>query len=215
MKLPIHLALFIGILTLIGTNFEQGGHSKMAKAQAQALRKLLNKLDISEVVLVPYSMGGPVAVELAEMMGEAVKAIIYAEGNVDFGDCFFSDWIIKRNTYDAWVEIGFDKLHDRYKRDPSMASYVVSFGKAGAVSMYKSSEDLVEVSMKDDIKDRLVALNIPVLAVFGEKNKGRFTSEEKLGEVFPLVFIPEAEHSMMVDNPDAYYRELGAFLEKI
>lgn len=185
------------------------------KAQAQALKMLLDKLEISDVVLVPHSMGGPVAVELAEMMGDSVKAIVYAEGNVDFGDCFFSDWIIKRNTYDAGVEIGFDKLHDRYKRDPTMANYAISFGKAGAVSTYKSSEDLVEVSMKDDIKDRLVALKIPVLAVFGEKNKGRFTSEEKLGEVFPLVFIPDAEHSMMVDNPDAYYLELGAFLEKI
>ena len=54
-----------------------------------------------------------------------------------------------------------------------------------------------------------------MLAVYGEKNRGKFTSENKLGEAFPLVFIPDAAHSMMVDNPNAYYSEVSRFIEKI
>jgi pimeloyl-ACP methyl ester carboxylesterase len=191
------------------------GFSYTMKAQAEALKKLIKQLGIGDVVLIPHSMGGPVAVELAEMLGSKVKGLVYAEGNLDFGDCFFSNWIITKYTYDEWANEAFTKLLERYKQDPQQAGYVISFGKAGAVSTYKSSEDLVAVSKKDDIKDRLAALGVPVLAVFGEKNRGKFSSEKKLSEVFPLVFIPDAAHSMMVDNPDAYYSEVALFIEKI
>ncbi|MCW4011480.1 MAG: alpha/beta hydrolase [Candidatus Bathyarchaeota archaeon] len=185
------------------------------KEQAEMLLKLLDKLGINEVVLVPHSMGGPVAIDLAEMMGSRVKGIVYAEGNVDYNDCFFSNWIITKQTYDEWVGGVFNGILERYKQDPNQAKYVISFGKAGPVSTYRSSEDLVAVSKKDDIRDRLADLKIPVLAVFGEKNKGKFTSEAKMDEKFPLVFIPGAEHSMMVDNPDDYYREIARFVKSI
>ena len=179
------------------------------------LLKLIDKLGIKEVVLVPHSMGGPVALELAEMIENRVKGIVYAEGNVDFNDCFFSNWIITKHTYEEWVGGVFQGILERYKQDPEQANYVTSFSKAGPVSTYRSSEDLVMVSKKDDIRDRLAALKIPVLAVFCEKNKGKFTSEAKMAEKFPLVFIPDAEHSMMVDNPDDYYREIARFVKSI
>ncbi|MBD3172025.1 alpha/beta fold hydrolase [Candidatus Bathyarchaeota archaeon] len=191
------------------------GFNYAMKAQAEALLKLVNQLGVDEMVLVPHSMGGPVALELAEMTEDRVKGIIYAEGNVDFNDCFFSNWIITNHTYEEWVDEGFTRILERYRVNPDQAQYVVSFEKAGPVSTYRSSEDLVDVSKRDDIKDRLVELDIPVLAVFGEKNRGKFTSENKLGEAFPLVFIPDAAHSMMLDNPDEYYNEIANFVKSI
>jgi len=185
------------------------------KEQAEMLLKMIDKLGIKDVVLVPHSMGGPVAVELAEMMDDRVKGIVYAEGNVDFNDCFFSNWIITKHTYDEWVGGVFQGILERYRQDPKQAKYAIPFGKAKSVSTYLSSEDLVAVSKKDDIRDRLAALNVPVLAIFGEKNKGKFTSEAKMAEKFPLVFIPGAEHSMMVDNSDAYYHEIARFVKSI
>lgn len=198
-----------------GDSSNPEGFSYAMKAQAKALLKLVNHLGVDEMVLVPHSMGGPVALELAEMTEDRVKGIIYAEGNVDFNDCFFSNWIITKHTYEKWVDEGFIRILERYKANPDQAQYVSSFEKAGPVSTYRSSEDLVDVSKRDDIRDRLVELDIPVLAVFGEKNRGKFTSEDKLGEVFPLVFIQDAAHSMMLDNPDAYYHEVAKFVKKM
>ena len=198
-----------------GDSSHPEGFDYTMKAQAEKLLKLIDKLDIDEVVLVPHSMGGPVALNLAEFMGVRVKGIVYAEGNVDFNDFFGSNWIISNHTYDDWISERFNAILEGYKKNPEQAKYAISFSKAGPETIYRSSEDLVAVSKKDDIKDRLVALDVPVLAVYGEKNRGKFTSEAKLGEVFPLVFIPNAAHGMMVDNPDAYYREISLFLEKI
>ena len=198
-----------------GDSSNPEGFNYTMKEQAEMLLKLIEKLGIKDVVLVPHSMGGPVAVELAEMMDDRVKGIVYAEGNVDFNDCFSSNWIITKHTYDEWVGESFQGILERYKQDPDQAKYAVSFGKAGPVSTYLSSEDLIAVSKKDEIRDRLAALNVPVLAIFGEKNKGKFTSEAKMAEKFPLVFIPGAEHSMMTDNPDSYYHEIARFVKSI
>jgi len=198
-----------------GDSSNLGGFNYTMKEQAEMLLKMIDKLGIKDVVLVPHSMGGPVAVELAEMMDDRVKGIVYAEGNVDFNDCFFSNWIITKHTYDEWVGGVFQGILERYRQDPKQAKYAIPFGKAKSVSTYLSSEDLVAVSKKDDIRDRLAALNVPVLAIFGEKNKGKFTSEAKMAEKFPLVFIPGAEHSMMVDNSDAYYHEIARFVKSI
>lgn len=198
-----------------GDSSNLGGFNYTMKEQAEMLLKMIDKLGIKDVVLVPHSMGGPVAVELAEMMDDRVKGIVYAEGNVDFNDCFFSNWIITKHTYDEWVGGVFQGILERYRQDPKQAKYAIPFGKAKSVSTYLSSEDLVAVSKKDGIRDRLAALNVPVLAIFGEKNKGKFTSEAKMAEKFPLVFIPGAEHSMMVDNSDAYYHEIARFVKSI
>jgi pimeloyl-ACP methyl ester carboxylesterase len=77
--------------------------------------------------------------------------------------------------------------------------------------MYRSSEDLVKVSKADKLVGELKALKVPTLIVYGEKNKGLWTSEKKMGERFPLLFIPGAGHIMMVDNPAAFYGEVTKF----
>jgi pimeloyl-ACP methyl ester carboxylesterase len=97
-------------------------------------------------------------------------------------------------------------------KDPEQRFFTDMFKMAGPVTSYKASEKLVEVSKTDTLKDRLIDLGVPVLVVFGEENRGNFTSESKLGSVFPLVFIPEAGHAMMKDNPDAFFGEVIKFI---
>ncbi len=96
--------------------------------------------------------------------------------------------------------------------DPEQRLRADMLQMAGPVTLYKASEDLIAVSKADTLKDRLVDLGVPVLVVFGEENRGKFTSEGKLGSVFPLVFISEAGHAMMKDNPDAFYGKVIKFI---
>jgi len=181
--------------------------------QAKILHSLLNKLEIrGKLILIPHSMGGPICVSLAEMQGDRIAGIVYAEGNIDMGDCFFANWIISNHTYEEWIKEGFNRLIKQMMEDPEQRFLADMGQKAGPLTIYKESEDLVAVSKADTLKDRLVKLGVPVLVVFGEENRGKFTSEGKLGSVFPLAFIPEAGHSMMKDNPDAFYGEVIKFI---
>jgi pimeloyl-ACP methyl ester carboxylesterase len=184
--------------------------------QANILRDLLIKLEIKgKLILIAHSMGGPICVSLAEIQGDRIAGIVYAEGNIDFGDCFFTNWVISEHTYEEWIKEGFNNMLKQMMEDRRQRFFADIIQKAGPVTIYKASEELVAVSKADTLKDRLVDLGVPVLVVFGEENRGKFTSEGKLGSVFPLVFIPEAGHSMMKDNPDAFYWEVINFIETL
>lgn len=186
------------------------------REQAEALKLLMNGLGIiGDLVLIPHSMGGPIGIMLAEMLDSRVRGIVYAEGNIDLGDCFGSNRIITRYTFEEYKATGFRRDLDALRRNPANAGISYLQEKAGPVSMYMSSTDLVKVSREGTLANRLVNLKVPVVAVFGEKNKGLWTSEKKLGALFPLVFIAGAGHGMMLDNPDAFYGAVTEFINSL
>lgn len=183
--------------------------------QAKILYQLLERLSLkSNIILVAHSLGGPIAISLAELLSDRVVGLIYAEGNIDVGDCFFTKFVIDSFSLEKWEEIGFEQSLAEIRKDPDLADFAISFAKAGAITIYKSSEDLVRVSIEDTLLDRLTQLSIPILAIFGAKNKDKFSSEKKLQSKFPIQYIPEAGHGMMVDNPRVFYETIIDFLEQ-
>lgn len=183
------------------------------KDMAEHVKILIEKITPEgKVFLVLHSMGGAIGIFLAKMLGDRVKGIVFAEGNLDFDDCFFSNYIITKHTYDEWRNEKFDRILSKQKEDPEMLEYSKSFEKAGAMTLYKASEDLVKVSKEDVLLDMLAGLNVPVLGVYGDENMGKYPSEKRFREHFPVVFIPHSGHNMMIDNPDGFYHELTRFI---
>lgn len=184
------------------------------REQAAALMALINALDVkSEILLIPHSMGGPIGIFFAELLGSRVKGIVYCEGNIDFDDCFSSNLVITKYTFEEYLATGFEKGLNSMRKRGEHPSIIKSQAKAGAVTIYHSSEDLVKVSKEDKLAGELKALNVPTLAVYGEKNEGLWTSEAKMAALFPLVYMPGAGHVMMVDNPDHFYSEVARFVK--
>lgn len=185
------------------------------ESQAMVVFKLIEHLTLPEdVIILAHSMAGPVAIKLAELLGNRAAGMIYAEGNLDENDCFLSNSIITTYTFEAWLKEGFKTYVEMLEQDPDSIYYASNFLKAGPVSTYLSSLDVVKISKEGKLLDRLVALSIPVLVIFGEKNKGKFTSEEKLTGKFPIIYIPNATHDMMYENSDAFYDSIIDFLSQ-
>jgi pimeloyl-ACP methyl ester carboxylesterase len=188
------------------------GFKYTMKEQAAAVKALIDAVGVKgDTLLIPHSMGGPIGIYLAQLLGKRVKGIVYAEGNIDFNDCFGSNLVITKFTYDEYVKTGFQKGLDAMKKRGEHQGIIDSQSKAGAVTIYRSSEDLVKVSREDKLAGELKVLNVPTLIVYGEKNKGLWTSEKKMAAIFPLVYTPRAGHIMMVDNPDHFYDEVARF----
>ncbi|MFW9924029.1 MAG: hypothetical protein ACFFDW_12155, partial [Candidatus Thorarchaeota archaeon] len=80
---------------------------------------------------------------------------------------------------------------------------------------YLSAKDLVAVSKSDTIITRIENLNIPVIGIFGELNKGKFSSEIKLARKFPIYYVPNAGHAMMYDDPIIFLEIVHNFLKTI
>ncbi len=182
---------------------------------AEHVKKLVDeKAPTGKIVLILHSMGGAIGIFLAKLLGDRVKGIIFVEGNLDFDDCFFSNYIITRHSLDEWANGKYDRILEKYKANPDMTEYSKAFEKAGAFTLYRASDDLVKVSKDDVLLDKLVALGVPVVGVYGEENNGKYPSEARFREHFPVVFTPGG-HNMMVDNPDSFYLEASKFINSL
>jgi pimeloyl-ACP methyl ester carboxylesterase len=158
--------------------------------QAEAVKTLIDTVDVKgNLLLIPHSLGGPIGIYLAEMLGPRVKGIVYTEGNIDFNDCFSSNLVITKFTYNEYVKSGFESDLEAMRKRGEHTVIIASQAKAGSVTIYRSSEGLMMVSKTDTLAGELKALKIPTLVVYGEKNKGLWTSEKKMAAHFPLVYI--------------------------
>ena len=160
-------------------------------------------------------MGGPIAVSLAEKLKNKVTGMIYSEGNLDEGDCFFSQKIVEKYDIEEWRESGFKEFVDRFMESPDTAEYAANFIKSGPDAIYRSSQDLYKVSIENTLLSRIIQLSIPFLGIFGEKNKDSFSSETKISEYFPVRYVPDAGHYMMHDNPVDFYSIVTDFIRSI
>ena len=203
------------------------GHGDSAKPQdfsytmldqAKKIHLLLQELSYTKkLIIVAHSMAGPIAILLAEILERKPEAIIYAEGNIDFGDCFGSNMVISSGSLENWEEKKFFETLQELEKEEyyETSNYAVNFEKAGAKTIYLSSLDLVRISKEDTLINKLVQLNIPVLPLFGEKNKGLFSSEKKIEQHFQIKYISNSGHDMMLANPDGFYQTIIKFIIEI
>jgi len=186
--------------------------------QAKNIVSLLEELSFDKnLVIVAHSMGGPIAILLAELLQYKPLAIIYAEGNIDFNDCFGSNTIMSSGSLENWERKNFAETLEELRKEENyeISNYADNFEKAGAKTVYLSSLDLVKISREDILIHKLIKLDIPILPLFGEMNKGKFTSEKKIKQHFQIEYISNSGHDMMLTNPDEFYQAIIKFISKL
>ncbi|MFX0064148.1 MAG: alpha/beta fold hydrolase [Candidatus Hermodarchaeota archaeon] len=202
------------------------GHGKSAKPryrlpytmdqQAQNLLSVLVEEEVKEIVIMAHSMGGPIAISLIEqLMNQKTSEIkpvglFYLEGNLDSNDAFISSRIAAlsfeefEKSFESILRYYPSKIHNHLR-------------EMGPYPLWASSLDIVSISKANQILPRLQKyLNFPTYFVFGEKNKGHFTSETLIKQAqLPLVFIPKAGHFMYNDNPDSFWKVIKQLIHSL
>jgi len=179
--------------------------------QALVLADLVDALDLDAVHLVAHSMGGIVGLRLCERLPGRVKSFTNAEGNLTAEDCTLSRHVIVESE-DGFASGGFARflkmLEGRLAgpNDFAGARYLAMVRRSSARAFYRSSVSTVAESDSGRLLPAFINLAVPRCYLYGEKNRGRFPAEAALEKArVPVRFIPESGHSMMDDNPDAFY----------
>ena len=181
--------------------------------QGQYLSELLLLEKVREVIIIAHSMGGPVAISLIDKIQNQsngvihVKGFFYLEGNLDKNDTFLSSKIAQypfeefKQKFNAWVE---DMINH----------FNLDYSKNGPYSIWGSAYDLVELT-EDQLLPRLqMLIDFPVFFIFGEKNKGRFTSEELVkSQNLPVIYIANTGHNMFFENPQEFWKVIKELLK--
>lgn len=191
--------------------------------QASTLSNLLVAENVESLVILAHSMGGPIAVSLVEQLIQHtdvkinVLDLIYMEGNLDINDAFFSSKIAKyslkefKESFETWL----GDLNE--KADDELRKFLNELRRIGPMPLWASSIDLVSISESNQLLPRLrsvsQAQNCSLHFVFGEKNKGLFTSQKLVEKSqLPLIYVPEAGHTMHQDNPNAFWNIIKQLL---
>jgi len=121
-------------------------------------------------LLVGHSMGGVLAVLVAEASPPPVKAVVNVEGNVSLDDCFLSGRIAAwdASSYAAEGHEAIARQILSLAADGSPESFhAAAFALGDPASTYRHATDLVALSATESMAARMAALTVPCVFVAG------------------------------------------------
>ncbi|TFG26809.1 alpha/beta hydrolase [Candidatus Thorarchaeota archaeon] len=191
--------------------------------QAKYLVAILERERIEHLSLLAHSMGGAIAIALIELLQNQfstnvnTRMLFYLEGNLDAGDAFFSSLFAAKafNQFEQEFDVICKEIRGE-SQEEHMIEYASAFREAGPFTIWASSRDLAPISVEGSLLDRLQKhCDFDCFFIFGEKNKGRLSSENLVrNEQLPLFFIPKAGHGLHTENPSYFWKFAGDLIQK-
>ena len=156
-------------------------------------------------LLVGHSMGGVLAVLVAEASPPVVKAVVNIEGNVSLDDCFLSGRIAAWDE-SSYAAEGHGEICRHYRSlatDGSPESFFYAALRfADPQSTYRHAKDLVELSATESMAERMAALTVRCTFVGGAPRGIAPRSLDLLeGQGVPTVCVEPAGHWVFWDQP--------------
>ncbi len=187
----------------------------------EAMRKILEDLGVSKLVLIGQSMGGFISQAFILRYPETVKAFV-AIDSAPYGDCY--------SRSDMWwlrqVEWMSKLFPERLLKSAIAKQNAVSeFGRSNMAKMlnsYNKSElcRLMGIGYAGFLEDnRPLEIPCPTLLLVGEKDRtGKVRAYNKMWAKrtgFPLIWIPNAAHNSNVDNPETVNEKIKEFIKSL
>lgn len=183
------------------------------EAQADLVAGILATLDLPAVTLVGHSMGGSVAIALASRHPDRVVRLIAAEPALDPGTGTLSGHIARQSEA-AFVARGFDRLryqtHRQAERGDPVARHVrETLARVSPVALHRSAVSL-RADRSPTFRAQLERLAIPRLLIRGGLTP---PPDPPLADpAIERIVIPDAGHTMMLEQPAAFAAAIAAHL---
>lgn len=161
-------------------------------------------------VVLGHSMGGVLAQLVAER--GAARAIVNIDGNLTHGDCTFS----LQATSPAAIAAIRDDVYVRGMAERSLRGYHAALFFASPEVFHLQARELVAMSQRGDLPERLVALPVPSLYVAGGVAGGICADSrarlDALGARW--VCLEPSGHWVYLDQPERFAAEVRAFVTR-
>lgn len=176
------------------TNFEYSVY-----AHAQYLKEFVDDLELSDLILFGHSLGGPVAIELANMCGNKIKQLILSESNLDPSVEGAASYKISRYSEENFVEKGFGTIVAECKQNRN-TMWAATLLNWEPLAVYRFSKSGVQGG---NFPWRKMLYDLPVKKsfIFGENSLPDKDFDELKRHGIAVETVANAGHSMAWENP--------------
>ncbi|MEV6953199.1 alpha/beta hydrolase [Streptomyces sp. NPDC051183] len=179
------------------------------EAHADALASALEQAGAGGAELIAHSMGGAVAVVLADRHPHLVSRLVLVDANLDpvphtpgtAGSSGLATYTEEEFLAGGWTEV----------RDRVGAHWWSTMRLAGRVALHRTAVHLA-AGTQPTMRELLLELKIPRSYLFPAED-GHFPGTEALEASGVMVLaVPDCGHNIMLDNPDGFARAAAAAL---
>lgn len=171
------------------------------ESQAENVASLLDHLGLSHCVVTGHSMGGSIAILLADSRPDLVSQLIVAEGNLDAGPGFVSGRIVSVSEQ-VFVT---SKYHQFYQQmhDAGFHDYAGTVRTSDPACLYRSAISLI-ADREPSYRERFYRMGMPRTFIFGEHTLPDTDEQLLREEGIDVQVVPGAGHDMMGGNSDGF-----------
>ena len=173
-------------------------------------------LGLDSVLLVGGSLGGLVALLFAERNLDKITGFINVEGNLAPEDCMFSRNVIP-HSYPHFEQVIFPQIKKAIsaRRGRGFAQHLGVLARANPRAYYDYAFQTVEYSDKGNLLQRFLSLPIPKCFLYGSENRHLSYLQRLRESDCTVVEIPNANHFLFYDAPNAYAAALASFARNL
>lgn len=177
----------------------------------------IDKLEVNSFVLAGASMGGLTTLNYLRRSTNKVLGYVNIEGNLLIEDCMFSGKVIQ-HAYESFANVLYPETIHKMRSHPSTGYRVIANNlelNTNKQAYYSYSFQTVEYSGTGELLTAFVALGIPKLFIYGDRNSHLSYLPRLEAAGIQSISIPEADHFVFYDNPAAMYWAIANFLKEI
>lgn len=210
------------VVTIDLPGFGESGNNRSNWTMAsfgEDVATVIKKINLEQVVLVGFSMGGPVVVEAANIVPDRVTGVVLVDNMHDvemtypplvisYIDSVFMD-LITNPTNEKLVGSGF------YKKNPE-ASFerVLSMLKdASRIGWRETLNDYLRWH-NEDMTTSLQKCQVPVTAINSDMEPTNVEAFKKLVSSYQAKIVPDVGHVIMWDAPEEFNRLLEESIQE-
>jgi len=199
------------LIDLLGSGFsdrpQDFGYA--VEDHAETLGELIDGLSLTAVDLVGHSMGGTIAIVVANRNPKTVRRLVMSEPNLDAGGGQFSRPIAQQSETD-YVRRGHAEAV-RSAIDEGHTIWSGSLLVSEPLAVYRGATSLVRGGFPS-WRHQLASLSVPRTVIFGARSLPD-PDTERLPQVGVAVkVVPDAGHSMIWENPSGFAKAIQAAL---
>lgn len=188
------------------------------EAFAQDVTAVVEKLNLSNVIMIGHGMGGPVILEAARRMPGRVIGLVGVDSFKDmymqshrseeleaFVDAFRTDFVRQMQSYIR------DNYFSDWTEDPLRRKILLDMSKAPA----NESIEMLEGLLAYDGTESLQSVEAPIYCINSNAHVDSYVSVRNNADFFDIVYQSSAGHFPMMENPKFFNRLFISTLESI